>query len=175
MPLTIDADLPVVARQLSAQGVVAAIHVAGSGKAEAALRRAADAATGSCRMVVHGLLGRLEYRHLLSRCDVGLVAVKPESMVAMPYKAGDYAAAGLAIVNSLPGELAALLDRYAAGLGYTAGDPGSLAAAIADLSADRPRLTAMRHGARQMAEREFDREKTYAAFADWIETVRGGG
>jgi hypothetical protein len=28
---------------------------------------------------------------------------------------------------------------------------------------------------RRLAEREFDREKTYAAFADWIETVRGGG
>jgi glycosyltransferase involved in cell wall biosynthesis len=167
--------LPAVARQLSARGVVATIHVAGSGKAEAALRRAAEAATGSCRMVVHGLLGRRDYVHLLSQCEVGLVAVKPESMVAMPNKACDYAAAGLAVVNSLPGELAALLDRYDAGVGYTAGDPGSLAAAIADLSANRPRLAAMRQGARRMAERELDREHTYAAFADWIETIHGGG
>jgi hypothetical protein len=43
---------------------------------------------------------------------------------------------------------------------------------------DRPdyvRLVAMRVNARRLAERELDREKTYAAFADWIETVRGGG
>ena len=167
--------LPAAARQLSAKGVAATIHVAGSGKQEAVLRRAADAATGSCRMVVHGLLGREEYVRLLARCEVGLSCVKPESMVAMPYKAGDYAAAGLAIVNSLPGELAAMLERYDAGVGYTAGDAGSLAAAIAGLAADRGRLMAMRQAARRMAERELDREKTYAAFADWIETIHGGG
>jgi hypothetical protein len=33
----------------------------------------------------------------------------------------------------------------------------------------------MRQAARRLAEREFDREKTYAAFADWIETIHGGG
>jgi glycosyltransferase involved in cell wall biosynthesis len=167
--------LPAAARQLSAQGVAATIHVAGSGKLEAALRRAAEATTGSCRMVVHGLLGRRDYVHLLARCEVGLVAVKPESMVALPNKACDYAAAGLALVNSLPGELAGLLDRYAAGVGYTAGDSGSLAKAIAALAADRPKLAAMRQAARRMAEAEFDRERTYAAFVDWIETIHGGG
>jgi glycosyltransferase involved in cell wall biosynthesis len=167
--------LPAVARQLSAQGVSATIHVAGSGKHEAALRRAAAATSGSCRLTVHGLLGRREYLRLLDRCEVGLVCVKPESMVAMPNKAGDYAAAGLALVNSLPGELQDLIDRYAAGVGYTAGDAASLADAIAGLAADRKRLFSMRQAARRLAERELDREKTYAAFADWIETIHGGG
>jgi glycosyltransferase involved in cell wall biosynthesis len=167
--------LPAVARQLSARGVAATIHVAGSGKLEATLRRAAEAATGACRMVVHGLLGRRDYVNLLARCEVGLSCVKPESMVALPNKACDYAAAGLAIVNSLPGELAALIDRYDAGVSYAAGDAGSLADALAALAAARPRLAAMRQAARRMAEAEFDRERTYAAFADWIETIHGGG
>jgi len=167
--------LPAVARQLSAKGVAATIHVAGSGKLEATLRRAAEAATGACRMVVHGLLGRRDYVNLLARCEVGLSCVKPESMVALPNKACDYAAAGLAIVNSLPGELAALIDRYDAGVSYAAGDAGSLADALAALAAARPRLAAMRQAARRMAEAEFDRERTYAAFADWIETIHGGG
>jgi glycosyltransferase involved in cell wall biosynthesis len=167
--------LPAVARQLSAQGVSATIHVAGSGKHEATLRRAGAATGGSCRLTVHGLLGRREYVRLLDRCEVGLVCVKPESMVAMPNKACDYAAAGLALVNSLPGELQDLVDRYAAGLGYTAGDAASLAAAIAGLAADRRRLFSMRQAARRLAERELDREKTYASFADWIETIHGGG
>jgi glycosyltransferase involved in cell wall biosynthesis len=78
-------------------------------------------------------------------------------------------------VNSLPGELQAMLDRYAAGVAYTAGDAASLAGAIAGLAADRRRLFAMRQAARRMAERELDREKTYASFADWIETIHGGG
>ena len=166
--------LPSVARQLSARGVAATIHVAGSGKYEATLRRAA-AAEGSCRLVVHGLLGRRDYVALLGRCQAGLVCVKPESMVALPNKACDYAAAGLALVNSLPGELQAMIDRSGAGVAYTAGDAVSLAAVIAGLAADRKRLAAMRQAARRLAERELDREKTYAAFADWIETIHGGG
>jgi len=125
--------LPAVARQLSAKGLVATIHVAGSGKLESTLRRAAESLGGSCRLVIHGLLGRRDYVKLLSRCDVGLVCVKPESMVAMPNKACDSAAAGLAIVNSLPGELADLIERYEAGVSYTAGDSGSLARAIVRL------------------------------------------
>jgi len=167
--------LPAVVRQLSARGISVTIHVAGAGKLEASLRRGAEAGTGSCRLTVHGLLDRQDYVQLLKRCHVGLVCVKPESMVAIPYKAFDYAAAGLAIASALPGELGALVEQHEAGVRYTAGDAGSLADVIAGLAADRKRLMDMRQAARRMAEREFDREKTYAKFADWIETVRGGG
>lgn len=167
--------LPAVVRLLSAKGFSGTIHVAGTGKLEAALRRAAESMTGSCRLVIHGLLDRQDYVRLVARCDVGLVCVKPETMVAIPYKAFDYAAAGLAIVNSLSGELAGLVAQYEAGMTYTAGDPRSLADSIAGIAADRKKLAAMRVNSRRLAEREFDREKTYAAFADWIETVHGGG
>ena len=169
-------DLDVLAgaaRQLSASGVRATIHVAGTGAGEAGLRRAAAAGTGSCRLEVHGLLPRQAYVNLLARCDLGLVCVKPESMVAVPYKACDYAAAGLAIVNSLPGELQRLIDEYAAGVAYTAGDAASLARAIAGFVTDPSRLTACRQGARRLAAAEFDRERTYPKFADWLETVSG--
>jgi glycosyltransferase involved in cell wall biosynthesis len=122
---------------------------------------------------VHGLLPRQAYVNLLSRCDVGLVCVKPESQVVLPNKACDYAAAGLALVNSLPGELQRLIDEHAAGVAYTAGDFSSLAQAIAGLAADRTRLAAYRQGARRLAAAEFDRERTYPKFADWLETVSG--
>jgi glycosyltransferase involved in cell wall biosynthesis len=163
--------LAAAARQLSAMGVNVTIHVAGTGSHEPALRRAAATTGGSCRLEVHGLLPRQAYVSLLSRCDVGLVCVKPESFVAVPYKACDYAAAGLAIVNSLPGELQQLIDRHSAGVPYTAGDAASLARAIADLAANRSRLDDLRQGARRLVAAEFDRERTYAAFADWLETV----
>ncbi len=160
-------------RQLSGSGVKATIHVAGTGSNEANLRRAAENTAGSCRMVVHGLLPRQEYVSLLSRSDVGLVCVKPESLVAIPYKACDYAAAGLALVNALPGELQSLIERYHAGVAYTAGDAASLARALAGLANDRRSLLAYRQGARQLAAAEFDRERTYPQFADWLETVTG--
>ena len=167
-------DLDVLAgaaRQLSAAGVKATIHVAGTGTLEASLRRLASAVGGSCRLEVHGLLPRQAYVKLLSRCDVGLVCVKPESLVAVPYKACDYAAAGLALVNSLPGELQRLIDEHDAGVAYTAGDAGSLARAITGFASDRTRLAACQQGARRLTAAEFDRERTYPRFADWLETV----
>jgi len=162
--------LVTAARRLAAGGVAATIHVAGTGKHEATLRRAA---AGSDGLQVHGLLPRRAYVELLSRCDVGLVCVRPESLVAIPYKACDYAAAGLALVNALPGELQSLIDRHAAGVAYVAGDAGSLARALTALANDRRALAAMRQGARRLAAAEFDRESTYARFADWLETVTG--
>jgi glycosyltransferase involved in cell wall biosynthesis len=120
---------------------------------------------------VHGLLDRRSYVRLLSECDVGLVLVKPESLVAVPYKVCDYAAAGLALVNSLPGELEQFVSDYRAGIPYTAGSGESLARAIASLAGDRRRLLDMRQGSRRLAESEFDREKTYARFADWLEGI----
>jgi len=159
------------ARLLSARGVVATLHVAGTGTLEPLVRRAAESQQGSCLIEPHGLLGRHDYVKLLASCEVGLVLVKPESLVALPNKACDYAAAGLALVNSLPGELQTLLDARGAGVAYRAGDPTSLAAVIATLAADRGRVKLMRAAARQLAAAEFDRERIYPLLADWLETI----
>jgi glycosyltransferase involved in cell wall biosynthesis len=163
--------LVAASRQLSAARIPATIHVAGTGGFEPMIRRAAGTLPGPCTIEVHGLLGRPEYVRLLASCDVGLVLVKPESHVVVPYKACDYAAAGLAIVNSLPGELERLVDEHGAGLAYAAGDGGSLARAIGELAADRRRVLEMRRGARRLAAAEFDRERLYPRFADWLETL----
>jgi glycosyltransferase involved in cell wall biosynthesis len=163
------------ARLLSARGVVATLHVAGSGKLEPLVRRAAESQRGTCLIEPHGLLGRHDYVRLLASCEAGLVLVKPESLVSLPNKACDYAAAGLALVNSLPGELQQLIDDNGAGVAYRAGDPTSLAAVIAMLAADRGRLKSMRAGARQLAAAEFDRERIYPLYADWLETIPSAG
>jgi glycosyltransferase involved in cell wall biosynthesis len=163
--------LVAAARKLSADGVAATIHVAGTGTLEPMIQRAADSLPGPCRIVPHGLLGRADYVRLLASADVGLVCVRPESQVALPNKACDYAAAGLALVNSLPGELAQLIDASGAGVEYTAGDGASLARAIAAFDADRRRLADARRAARRLAAAEFDRERLYPAFADWLETI----
>ncbi|MFM7521507.1 MAG: glycosyltransferase, partial [Planctomycetota bacterium] len=165
--------LVAAARSLSATGTRAVLHVTGTGPLEPMLRSAAASLRGSCELTVHGLLARADYVKLLGGCDVGLVLVKPESLVAVPYKACDYAAAGLALVNSLPGELAELIETHDAGIQYAAGDGTSLANAIATLAADRRRLLTMRHAARRLAIATFDRDRTYPRFADWLETLAG--
>ncbi len=161
------------ARVLSASGTAVEIHVAGSGRLEGKLKADARMVPGPCRVIVHGLLPRGAYARLLAECDVGLVAVKPESLVAVPYKACDYAAAGLAMVNSLPGELAEMIDESRAGLSYTAGDPLSLAAVLGGLAGDRRRLLSLRQGARRLAAQHFDREVTYPRFSQWLESLAG--
>ncbi|MFM8434542.1 MAG: glycosyltransferase, partial [Planctomycetia bacterium] len=105
-----DLDTLVAAcRLLASAGTAAEIHVAGTGALEQRLRTAAAGLKGACRLTVHGLLPRRDYVSLLSTADVGLVLVKPETRVVLPNKACDYAAAGLALVNSLPGELERLV------------------------------------------------------------------
>jgi glycosyltransferase involved in cell wall biosynthesis len=165
--------LVAAARALSAAGTRAVLHVAGTGPLEPMLRAAAAAQRGSCALQVHGLLPRGDYVKLLAACDAGLVLVKPESLVAVPYKACDYAAAGLALLNPLPGELAGLIATHKAGDSYAAGDGGSLARVITGLDTDRRRLLALRAGARRLAAAAFDRERTYPAFVDWLETLTG--
>jgi glycosyltransferase involved in cell wall biosynthesis len=157
------------ARLLGSAGTAAEIHVAGTGSLEARLRGAAEGLRGPCRLIVHGLLERRDYVKLLAAADIGLVLVKPETMVALPNKACDYAAAGLAIVNSLPGELERLVSDHQAGLTYTAGDAASLARAIAAFATNRRLLDDCRQGSRRLAEAAFDREKTYLQFAKWLE------
>jgi glycosyltransferase involved in cell wall biosynthesis len=166
--------LVVAARQLSAAGIDATIHIAGKGPHEAALRNAAAAAKGSCRIMVYGPLERTAYVDLLARCDVGLVLTKPDSVAAIPDDAFDYAAAGLAIVHGLPGELQQQIDAAEAGLSYISGDPPSLTRAIRTLAEDRTRLATSRQAARHLAETVFDREKITAAYADWLQGLRAG-
>jgi len=163
--------LVAAARQLSVQGTAVTIHVAGAGRMEPMLRRAAETIGGGCHIEMHGLLGRHEYVKLLASCDVGLVLVRPESQVVVPNKACDYAAAGLALVNSLPGELERMIEAHAAGLAYTAGDGRSLADVITTFATDRRLLKDMRHNARRLAAAEFDRERIYPQFADWLELL----
>lgn len=159
------------AKLLSSSGTKATLHIAGTGALEASLRQSVAALSGSCRVHMHGLLSRGAYAKLLGDCAVGLVLVKPDSLVAVPYKACDYAAAGLAIVNSLPGELEKLVDHFGAGIRYTSGNAASLARAISSLADDRTTLLQFRQNARLLATAEFDREKIYPRFAEWLESI----
>ena len=106
------------------------LELAGSGPDEPALRRrAADCP----RIVFHGYLPEGELRALLSRSDAGIIPMFDDSCVGVPGKLSDYAAAGLPAVNSLSGETAALLERYSAGVKYSAGDIASFTAAVDEI------------------------------------------
>jgi len=163
------ATLVRAAERLSASGTPAVIHVAGTGALESWLREMAAKVNGTCRLHVHGLLDAGRYAALLSTCDVGLNLVKPAANVVLPNKVCDYAAAGLAIINSLSGELATLLQRFDAAVPYQAGSAISLVEAIVSLAGDRRRLTDLQANARQLANHEFNRSHTYPLWVKWLE------
>ena len=111
------------------------------------------------RVRFHGLLSASDLQALLARCDIGIVPMKADSWVGVPYKFCDYSKAGLAIVSSLGGESSALLEKYGCGATYRAGDPSSLTAAI------RKAMTLKRGASRTMCADEFDATKIYDAYA----------
>ena len=114
------------------------------------------------RVRFHGLLSERDLQALLGQCDVGIVPMRPDSWVGVPYKFCDYSQAGLAIVSSLGGESSALLEKFHCGVTYNAGDVASLTAAI------RKATTLKRGASRTMCAAEFDAVKIYDAYAERV-------
>ena len=110
------------------------------------------------RVRFHGLLSEQDLQALLRRADVGIVPMRADSWVGVPYKFCDYSKDGLAIVSSLGGESSALLEKYRCGVTYRAGDAASLAAAV------RTAMTLKRGASRTMCADAFDATKIYDAY-----------
>lgn len=163
-----------IARLLGSRGAETVIHVVVPEAGHAPLERVAEKLRGACRLVVHRQPDRRAYVDLLGGCDVGLVGLSSGCGVAVPVAACEYAAAGLALVSGVPGDLAAHIDRFGAGVACAADDAGMWADALASLATDRRRLVGLRDGARRLAAAVFDRETTSARFATWLEAVAVG-
>ena len=118
------------------------IFIAGDGPLRGEV---AGFASKSCGVVSY--LGKLTPDALAgfySLCDVGLCAYSARSNVEMPDKIYDYTAAGLAVVNSLEGEVASVVSLNCIGLQYDAGDARGLATRLEGIACDKQRLKEMR-------------------------------
>lgn len=144
------------------------IHLAGDGPQRKALEDLSAELTPDNRLVFHGYLKKEAITDLLLNADLALVPNRPGSLVACPYKAGEYAAAGLPMISCLGGELKQVLNTWNAGTEYKEGDVDSLDTAFGKYSADFTLLKQQSLRAREMAEALFDRERTYADWADFI-------
>ena len=122
----------------------------------------------SARVVFHGYLKKDAINELLIISDVALVTNRPDSLVACPYKAGEYAAAGLPMISCLNGELGQLLKKWDAGSEYKDGDSASLHAAFNNYAKKPERLKQQKHNARALAEALFDRKETYQELSLFI-------
>ena len=139
------------------------LDIAGSGPKESALRaRAADCG----RIRFHGYLAESDLQMLLSKADAGVIPMFPDSCVGVPNKLADYAAAGLRVVNSLPGETADIVARFSAGTFYDTGSVESFKVAVRDLQKKEA------SGFLPDAFRDFfDSSRLYASYVDFVQAL----
>lgn len=122
-------------------------------------------------VVQTGFLNLNELAYLLKQCDVGLNPSWPETMIYLPYKLFYYFAAGLAVLNTMPGECSQIINQNQCGLDYTAGDINSCIQAIEEIVSDLGRLHRMQQNSRHLAETVYDRKVLYQQYVDLIEKV----
>lgn len=167
-------NLVAVARLLHAEGSPLRIVIAGDGP----LRPDVEAAARELPNLTYlGVLPPALLSAVYAAADIGLSCYTAKSNVEMPDKFYDYSAAGLAIVNSLQGEVASHIAKAGAGIQYEAGDPDSLYAALTALAADPARLQAAKAASHQCGDR-FDsvvQHKGLAAFLESLVAIRAEG
>ena len=142
---------------------MATLDIAGKGEQEEALKELVER-KGIKGVKFHGYLSEAELGELLERSDVGLVPMDPSSCVGIPYKLADYAKSSLAVVSSLGGESARLLNEYGAGVSYSFGNSASLVNAVKSIL---PRLDEMRKASSRMLDEQFDASKIYDSYVDF--------
>lgn len=111
------------------------------------------------------------WAYLLSQCDAGFNASFPEAMIYLPNKIFYYLAAGVAVLNTIPGQCSQIVREAGCGLDYRAGDVASCAAAVERIVRDEPARRAMRAAARRLAESTYDRAVLFPRYAELIERL----
>ena len=158
-------------RYLEKDGFYPEFHIAGAGSQEAGLKELADKLwpeEAECPVHFHGLLDREGLQALLARSSIGLIPMRQDSHVGLPYKLADYCAAGLAVVFSLDGECRRLLETKKAGSFYNPANVLDLSAVLKTYLQKPPRVREEGANARRLAEELFDRSITYPQLAEFV-------
>jgi glycosyltransferase involved in cell wall biosynthesis len=132
----------------------------------------AHAATAGIRADFSGRLPYPEMVKQLSASDIAVNPIMPGAAQSIINKVGDYAAAGLPVVNTQDNrEYRALVDEYAAGYNRDNGDVTGIADAIEALATDAGLRRRLGAGNRRLAEERFDRGRTYHEVYGLIERL----
>jgi glycosyltransferase involved in cell wall biosynthesis len=110
------------------------------------------------------------YSHLLNS-DVGLVTYTADYPPSIPTKAFNYLFCGLAVVSSLKGSFAQILERERFGLQYQAGNAESLANALLHLDKHRDLVHNMGVRGMEYARKHMDGRSIYGQYADFMEEL----
>ena len=116
--------------------------------------------------------GRLPYEKMIgvmSSCDIAVNPIVGSSVASIINKVGDYAAAGLPVINTQnSSEYRRLLEEYDAGINCNNGDIDDISLALEKLIKNKNLRIKLGKGNRKLAEDKFDRNKTYNKIVDMI-------
>ena len=116
--------------------------------------------------------GALEYPKMVGRlcaCDIVVNPIAKGSAGSIINKHGDYAASGIAVINSQESpEYRALVEEYNMGLSCECGNAEDMAKKLRMLIDDPDLRLIMGKNARRCAEEKFDRKKTYGRIAEVV-------
>lgn len=128
-------------------------------------------------VVVHGgWCTRPQLVALMKMSSAGLLPY-PNSLdflITYPNKVGEYLTAGLPILTGTMGAIEELLAPHSLKVGYEAGNPASFAESVRSLLVRTDRAE-IRQKAVDLAKTQFNPDKIYPDFADWIEHVARAG
>ena len=117
--------------------------------------------------------GRLNYEEMvgyLCICDIAVNPIKKDSAASIINKVGDYAAAGIPVLNTQESiEYKKLVEDYQIGYNIENGNSEDLAEAIEYLYKNENLRKRLGENNRKLAEEKFDRKITYYKIKEIIE------
>ena len=120
-------------------------------------------------------LGRLDYPEMvgyLTKSDIAVNPIAKGAAQSIINKHGDYAAAGLPVINTQEcEEYRNLMSSYNCGINCEVESPEQVASALEKLITDKTLRLEMGKNSRSMAEKLFDRRYTYGLIVNEIEKL----
>lgn len=145
----------------------------GDGKMKPGLmERAQHKGLTNCRFL--DPMPKVRLNTLLGAVDAGLMVlanVEAFYYGTSPNKYFDYIASGLPVVNNYPGWLADMIRQNECGIAVAPDNPAAFANALIELADHPERRKIMGRNARELAEREFNREYLGNQWVDLLESV----
>jgi glycosyltransferase involved in cell wall biosynthesis len=165
-------DIPALleaARVLKSKDVPIKILIAGDGPYRVEVERAAGAPE-AFNVIYLGKLSADSLAAVYARCDIGLCAYSANSNVEMPDKIYDYTAAGLAVINSLTGEVSEVVSINKIGFQYCAGDVLEFVAHLEQFYASPALLASMKHSSFELGAK-YDQNIQYEKIVKFVDSL----
>lgn len=132
--------------------------VMGAGEREAEFKRQAE----GLNVLFTGRLPYPQMCGVLARCDIAVNPIMPRAAQSIINKHADYAASGLAVINTQEcAEYRELIETYHMGFNCENGNPRQVADKLERLRKDETLRKEMGQNARRCAEEKFDRKRAY--------------